>query len=140
MTEGDNGRLIHLSKFPTLILRRRPGLIGLTLDEGGWVDVGELPAAAEQHGRFMTAAELMQVVAGDAKGRYVLRVDAAAMHAAGHLFYLAENGVWLTEAVPPAFLRRQEWSGFLTPFEMTKQRVSTSALQHFSISAEMLTI
>lgn len=34
----------------------------------------------------------------------VLRVDAAAMHAAGHLFYRADNGVWLTDAVPVRFL------------------------------------
>lgn len=34
----------------------------------------------------------------------VLRIDAAAMAAAGHVFHLSENGVWLTDAVPPAFL------------------------------------
>ena len=27
------------------------------------------------------------------------------MHAAGHLFYRSANGVWLTEAVPPRFIR-----------------------------------
>lgn len=34
----------------------------------------------------------------------VLRVDAAAMAAAGHVFHRSENGVWLTDAVPAAFL------------------------------------
>ncbi|MDX1933075.1 MAG: RNA 2'-phosphotransferase [Capsulimonadales bacterium] len=34
----------------------------------------------------------------------VFRVDAAAMHAAGHVFYRSDNGVWLTEHVPPEFL------------------------------------
>ena len=34
----------------------------------------------------------------------VLRVDAAGMAAAGHLFYRSANGVWLTDHVPPAFL------------------------------------
>lgn len=34
----------------------------------------------------------------------VLHVDAAAMDADGFTFYLAENGVWLTEAVPPRYL------------------------------------
>jgi putative RNA 2'-phosphotransferase len=37
----------------------------------------------------------------------VLAVDAAAMHAAGHVFFLSANGVWLVDAVPPAFLRLQ---------------------------------
>jgi putative RNA 2'-phosphotransferase len=34
----------------------------------------------------------------------VLRVDAAAMHRAGLRFYVADNGVWLTDLVPPEFL------------------------------------
>ncbi|MFE7312633.1 RNA 2'-phosphotransferase [Streptomyces sp. NPDC057555] len=35
----------------------------------------------------------------------VLTVDAGAMHRAGHVFHLSANGVWLTERVPPEFLR-----------------------------------
>lgn len=34
----------------------------------------------------------------------VFRVDAKAMLASGHKFYCSENGVWLTEHVPPEFL------------------------------------
>ena len=37
----------------------------------------------------------------------VLVVEAARMHAAGHLFHRAENGVWLTGHVPPAFLTEE---------------------------------
>ncbi|MDX6300100.1 MAG: putative 2-phosphotransferase [Nocardioidaceae bacterium] len=36
----------------------------------------------------------------------VLEVDAARMHAAGYRFEVSDNGVWLTEQVPPEFLRR----------------------------------
>jgi putative RNA 2'-phosphotransferase len=39
----------------------------------------------------------------------VLTVDAAAMHAAGHTFYQAANGVWLTDHVPPGYL--SGWPG-----------------------------
>ncbi|MEV6141863.1 RNA 2'-phosphotransferase [Streptomyces sp. NPDC051992] len=43
---------------------------------------------------------------GARRGRpVVLSVDAGAMHRAGHTFHVSANGVWLTEAVPPAFLR-----------------------------------
>jgi putative RNA 2'-phosphotransferase len=35
----------------------------------------------------------------------VLMVDAGRMHVQGHVFHQAENGVWLTDAVPPLFLR-----------------------------------
>ncbi|MEO1451132.1 MAG: RNA 2'-phosphotransferase, partial [Bacteroidota bacterium] len=38
----------------------------------------------------------------------ILEVDSKAMHAAGHKFYQSENGVWLTEKVPPAYLRVKE--------------------------------
>jgi putative RNA 2'-phosphotransferase len=34
----------------------------------------------------------------------ILTVRAADMHAAGHVFYRAENGVWLTEHVPARFI------------------------------------
>jgi putative RNA 2'-phosphotransferase len=34
----------------------------------------------------------------------ILRVDAAGMHRAGHAFYRAANGVWLTAAVPPQWI------------------------------------
>jgi putative RNA 2'-phosphotransferase len=35
----------------------------------------------------------------------VFAVDAAAMHRAGHTFYVSANGVWLTDAVPPEYLK-----------------------------------
>jgi putative RNA 2'-phosphotransferase len=34
----------------------------------------------------------------------ILTVRAGAMHEAGYHFYLSENGVWLTDAVPPDYI------------------------------------
>lgn len=34
----------------------------------------------------------------------ILRIDAGAMHADGHIFFLSANGVWLTASVPPNYL------------------------------------
>ncbi|HWG97871.1 MAG TPA: RNA 2'-phosphotransferase [Pilimelia sp.] len=45
----------------------------------------------------------------------VLRVDAAAMAAAGHLFYRSANGVWLTDAVPPDHLAEDDAGGRAGP-------------------------
>ncbi|WP_030209280.1 RNA 2'-phosphotransferase [Streptomyces bikiniensis] len=43
---------------------------------------------------------------GARRGRpVVLSVDAGAMHRAGHVFHVSANGVWLTDTVPPEFLR-----------------------------------
>ncbi len=36
----------------------------------------------------------------------VLLVDAAAMFRDGHIFYRSDNGVWLVEHIPAAYLRR----------------------------------
>ncbi|MEU6877622.1 RNA 2'-phosphotransferase [Streptomyces sp. NPDC046712] len=43
---------------------------------------------------------------GARRGRpVVLSVDAGAMHRAGYVFHVSANGVWLTDTVPPEFLR-----------------------------------
>ena len=41
------------------------------------------------------------------KAPVILTVDAAAMYAAGHAFYQAANGIWLTHHVPPGYLCRE---------------------------------
>ena len=38
----------------------------------------------------------------------IVRVAAGQMHAAGFTFFLAENGVWLTDDVPPQYISRVE--------------------------------
>lgn len=43
-------------------------------------------------------------VAARRKSPIVLVVGARALHEAGHKFYRTDNGVWLVETVPPAFL------------------------------------
>lgn len=43
---------------------------------------------------------------GARRGRpIVLSVDSGAMHAAGHVFRISANGVWLADSVPPEFIR-----------------------------------
>ncbi|HYE77756.1 MAG TPA: RNA 2'-phosphotransferase, partial [bacterium] len=43
---------------------------------------------------------------GSRRGKpVVLGIDAGRMHAEGHLFFRAANGVWLTEHVPPGFIQ-----------------------------------
>ncbi len=45
-------------------------------------------------------------IVGRRRGRpVVLQVDAASMSRDGYLFYRSENGVWLTDQVPPRYLR-----------------------------------
>ena len=44
---------------------------------------------------------------GNRQGKAVLlRIDAERMHADGHVFLRSENGVWLSDHVPPMYLNR----------------------------------
>ena len=46
---------------------------------------------------------------GSRRGKpIVLKIDAANMHSAGFPFFCSENGVWLTEEVPPRYISRVE--------------------------------
>ncbi|MEU3507556.1 RNA 2'-phosphotransferase [Streptomyces longwoodensis] len=176
----DDRRTVKVSKYLSKHLRHQPGRIGLVLDEGGWVEIDTLIAAAAAHGFPFTREELDHVVASNDKQRFavdgtrirasqghsvdvdlglppatpppylyhgtvarfleairaeglrpmdrhdvhlsadretatrvgarrgrpvVLAVDAAAMHRDGHVFLVSANGVWLTRAVPPEYLR-----------------------------------
>ncbi|MFE6807735.1 RNA 2'-phosphotransferase [Streptomyces sp. NPDC057696] len=176
----DERRTVKVSKYLSKHLRHQPERIGLALDEGGWVEIGTLLAAAAAHGFRITRDELDHVVAANDKRRFaiegsrirasqghtvdvdlglppatppaflyhgtvaaaldairaeglrpmnrhdvhlspdretatrvgarrgrpvVLSVDAGAMHRDGHTFRVSANGVWLTEAVPPRYLR-----------------------------------
>ncbi|MBQ1091797.1 RNA 2'-phosphotransferase [Streptomyces sp. B93] len=179
----DERRTVKVSKYLSKHLRHQPERIGLTLDEGGWVEIDTLMAAARAHGFRFTREELDHVVAHNDKKRFavdgtrirasqghsievnlglpaatpppylyhgtvarlldairaeglrpmnrhdvhlsadretatrvgarrgrpvVLPVDAGAMHRDGHEFRVSANGVWLTEAVPPQYLRFPE--------------------------------
>jgi putative RNA 2'-phosphotransferase len=73
-----------------------------------------LPAILEQgllpmqrHHVHLSAELETAVRVGARRGTaIVVRVDAAAMRRDGHPFFVSENGVWLCEAVAPAYLSR----------------------------------
>ena len=179
----DERRTVKVSKYLSKHLRQQPERIGLVLDEGGWVEIDTLIAAARAHGFSFTRDELDHVVAANDKKRFavdgtrirasqghsvevdlglapatpppylyhgtvaahlgairaeglrpmnrhdvhlspdretatrvgarrgrpvVLSVDTGAMHRDGHVFHVSANGVWLTKAVPPEYLRFPE--------------------------------
>jgi putative RNA 2'-phosphotransferase len=61
----------------------------------------------KRHAVHLSATVETAVTVGARRGRaVVLQVDAAGMRRAGHEFQISDNGVWLTDAVPPAFLHR----------------------------------
>lgn len=172
------------SVFISLILRHKPQVIGISLDENGWVDVLELINGINGTGRYHIDMDMLkEIVQTDEKQRYsfnedktkiranqghsiavdvelkravppeilyhgtgekyteaieaeglkrqtrlyvhlskdfdtskkvgsrhgrpvVYKVKTGEMSRAGYVFYLSENGVWLTERVPVGYLER----------------------------------
>lgn len=177
--------LVKKSKFLSLILRHDPAVVGVEMDESGWVEVEELLAALQRKDAGFSRECLDEIVATNDKKRFafsedgsrirasqghslgidlglepvippvelfhgtaerylasirenglrrgsrdsvhlspdaetarkvgqrhgrpaVLVIRAVAMAEAGYRFYLSDNGVWLTEVVPAAFIRFPE--------------------------------
>jgi len=174
-------RLVKKSKFLSLVLRHKPEVIGLKLDEAGWVSVNELIKACSENKFELTLGELREIVETNDKKRFafsddgkrirasqghsvdielgyspaiapdklfhgtasrflgsifskglikgnrhhvhlsadvetahsvgtrhgkpvVLEIDSAQMQTDGFLFYISENGVWLTDSVPVEYI------------------------------------
>ncbi|MBO2011649.1 RNA 2'-phosphotransferase [Hymenobacter negativus] len=92
----------RLSKFLSLHLRHRPDAIGLTLQEGGWVNVADLLAACAAHRTPITLAELTEIVESCDKQRFAFDADGTRIRAQqGHS---VEVDLQLLPATPPAEL------------------------------------
>ncbi|MCH5585768.1 RNA 2'-phosphotransferase [Shimazuella sp. AN120528] len=181
----DDRKLKNTSKFLSLILRHQPELIGIKLDQNGWVSVSELLTACKTKGKLITMEELEFIVETNNKKRFsfddkklriranqghsikvdlgykpksppdllyhgtakhyleqifktglhkksrhhvhlslspetakdvgkrhgvpvILTIYAYQMAQDGYLFYVSENGVWLTEHVPPKYILQKD--------------------------------
>src|SRR5262249_23108483 len=59
----------------------------------------------KRHHVHLSSAAATAARVGSRHGKPIeLRVLSGQMHADGHLFYLSENGVWLTDRVPPGYI------------------------------------
>ncbi|MEU6661693.1 RNA 2'-phosphotransferase [Streptomyces sp. NPDC046821] len=96
----DERRTVKVSKYLSKHLRHQPERIGLTLDEGGWVEIGTLLAAAAAHGFRITRDELDHVVATNDKRRFA--IEGSRIRASqGHTVAV---DLGLPTATPPAHL------------------------------------
>jgi putative RNA 2'-phosphotransferase len=59
----------------------------------------------ERHHVHLSPDEATARTVGRRRGKpVILQIDARAMRDAGHVFFVTPNGVWLTDAVPSAFI------------------------------------
>ena len=104
--ERSGKRMKNTSKFISMILRHRPGIIGITLDEHGWADVQELISGVnDSEGHTLDMETLEEIVRTDEKRRYSFNEDHTLIRAnQGHSIPV---DVELEEKIPPAIL----WHG-----------------------------
>ncbi|AYM76770.1 RNA 2'-phosphotransferase [Janthinobacterium agaricidamnosum] len=68
------------------------------------IRAGGLLPGSRNHVHLSSSRETAVAVGARHGKPVVLTVDVAAMQAQGHVFYVSDNGVWLTQAVPRAFI------------------------------------
>jgi putative RNA 2'-phosphotransferase len=90
------------SKFLSLILRHKPGVIGITLDENGWTNIEDIISKAQLHGFAISINEIFTIVASDGKQRFALSPDLKRIRAnQGHSLQV---DLQLQPAIPPEVL------------------------------------
>lgn len=96
--------LTDLSRYMSLILRHKPEVIGISLDEHGWANVEELIAGIAKNNEFNMEI-LEEIVRTDSKMRYSFNEDKTLIRAnQGHSIPV---DVELEEKEPPEWL----WHG-----------------------------
>lgn len=91
------------SVFISLILRHKPDVIGISLDEHGWANVQELINGINKTGKYSIDMPMLEeIVRNDNKQRYSFNEDGSKIRAnQGHSINV---DVELKEAVPPEIL------------------------------------
>lgn len=105
----------RIGRYLCKILRHEPWLAGVTVDEHGWADVGELLAGVNRT-RSLTREQLEEIVRTDAKTRYSFNEDHTRIRAnQGHSIPV---DVELEELPPPEVL----WHGTGSKFTESIER------------------
>ncbi|KAA1258179.1 RNA 2'-phosphotransferase [Rubripirellula obstinata] len=110
--------LVSTSKFLSLVLRHQPEVVGMQLDEEGWLEINALIDAANQHGKQLSLELLHEVVATNDKKRFALSDDGLRIRASqGHS--VASVDLKLAETTPPATLYHGTVAAFIESIRST---------------------
>lgn len=98
----DYMNLTNLSRYMSLILRHKPEVIEITLDEHGWASVNDLICGVEKNNPGFNMDILEQIVRTDSKQRYSFNDDKSLIRAnQGHSINVDME---LKEKEPPEYL------------------------------------
>lgn len=102
-------------KFISLILRHKPEVIGITLDEHGWANVNELISGIAKR-QYFDMSMLEEIVATDSKQRYSFNEDKTLIRAnQGHSIPV---DVELEKAMPPEYLYHGTGEKYVSSIEV----------------------
>ena len=105
-------KLVKHSKFLSLVLRHDPSVIGIELDEAGWVEVATLLDALQNHRPQITRERLIEIVETNDKRRFAFSEDHARIRASqGHSIGVDLD---LPQSTPPNSLFHGTAEGNLT--------------------------
>lgn len=126
--------LESISKYISLILRHKPEVIGITLDEHGWANVEELIAGIAK-GRDFDMEMLEEIVAADKKQRYSFNEDKTMIRAnQGHSIPV---DVELECVAPPEYLWHGTGEKYVASIDKTGLIPKSRLYVHLSGDEEM---
>lgn len=130
--ENDD-RLVRAGRFISKILRHKPEIIGITLDEHGWANVDELIAGVNRT-LPMDMETLEEIVRTNNKQRYSFNEDKTLIRAnQGHSVPV---DVELTQAEPPEILYHGTAERFTAAIDAEGLRPMSRLYVHLSKDAE----
>lgn len=127
--------MVRISKYLAKHLRHRPDRLGITLDDGGWVEVDTLLEACARNGFPFTRAELEHVVAANDKQRYGF--DPTGSRIRAHQGHSVEVDLELPVAVPPDVLFHGTVERFLP--QITQEGLRPMNRHDVHLSADLAT-
>ncbi|WP_404305633.1 RNA 2'-phosphotransferase [Neorhodopirellula lusitana] len=131
-----DNNLVSTSKFLSLVLRHRPEVVGLQLDDEGWLDINQLIVNANERGKDLTLESLHDVVASDDKKRFALSDDGLRIRASqGHS--VTGIDLKLDETTPPERLYHGTVEKFLCSIRATG--LQKRSRNHVHLSADEAT-
>lgn len=120
------------SKFLSLILRHKPEVIGLELDEQGWAEVPELLEKAAQQNRHISRELLEIVVSTNDKKRFAFNEDGTRIRASqGHSVTVDLD---LQQQEPPEHLYHGTVSKFIQAIR--EEGLQKMSRQHVHLSGD----
>ncbi len=126
---------IRLGKFISLVLRHNPQTIGISLDEQGWADVGQLIEAMQRAGKNIDQTILERIVAENEKQRYAFNENHTKIRAnQGHSIAV---DLHLEPKQPPKLLYHGTATRFLKSIQ--KQGLKKMTRQYVHLSDEKQT-